>query len=394
MNAIAGNSLGERFLRTAFFQHGVENAGWFEKMLITIYSVFSQLTLCPKLFDRERAERGLHSFVNLGAKAQFVVPSDRQASVHMMSLKAKDIKDRIERAGGLWQKIKIQDADGQERSILAILPPENCNTNWCALEDDLRRLWKKKNVVVDGIEREVIVTCEFADVLKEDDYHSKLFLHSNSAGVVSMMLTKRAAFYLGCMQDICFFDPRGVWKSRGIASEGGYYNDIKAVYDEISEQYNPENIWVTSACGGCPSAASLKTRVSRRVNFIFESAFTKLADFRPGRFDRWCLRRYQKGVLSQDIEDAKKPKETSFGMEQLWEEHGFSDLGKVIVVSPVNDDRLDPHVSQKVEDLVRRVNEHVLVVGFESEAKSTHGDRYFKYIRPSALVCEYIFRKI
>ncbi|QLH35354.1 MAG: hypothetical protein HWD61_03675 [Parachlamydiaceae bacterium] len=54
------------------------------------------------------------------------------------------------------------------------------------------------------------------------------------------MMARRAGFYLGCKQNFCFYDSRGTWKSTGIASEAGYYNDAKAVFDKIKDYYEPQ----------------------------------------------------------------------------------------------------------------------------------------------------------
>ncbi len=381
-------SLGERILRTAVFQIGV-GAGYIERSLMWVYKVFSKMSPFQTVLDTQKAEGALHSYRNLGGQIEFVVPQDGKAKIQILCIKAADLEQKLKRLGARWEKIPQVSSS----PLLAIIPPAFINEEWRNLEKDLLKLkWKKRTVSMnDGETREVIVTCEDAEAVKSENPH--LFIHANSASVSFTMLTRRVGFYLGCKQDICFYDPRGTWKSSGVASEAGYYNDIKAVYEKVKSHYPPHRIWVSSACGGSAPAAYLKSLThDQGINFIFENGFTSLyKDYieQENRLVRYFAKRYRAGLESRDIDPQQKPPETGFNVFELWKELKMTDIGKVIVVNALNDQRLPKAVADRNVALVSRVNSHVHHISFRSTTKDPHIDRYFNYAdsRAKALQC-------
>jgi len=390
-------SFSERLLRTAVFQTAVSYAGWLERFLIWFFQAIAQHTFCPKLFDQQRAEQGLKGLINLGANVKFVTPKDGMASIQMMTLQSKDLESKLHQFGAKWEKIVLPHLGG--KSFIAIIPPPVSSPKWDIFEKDLQRLkWKKQSIeMTPGKFQDVIVTCEDASSIDLKDEHRNMFLHSNSASVNFVMLSGRIGFYLGCKQNVCFYDPRGSWKSQGTPSEGGYYNDIAAVYNEAKQNHAPQNIWVTSACGGVPAAAYLKSQVHQDgVNFIFENGFSSLVkDFIEPEF---CLvRKLAKanlsGLSAKDIPAHLKPNETAFNIVELWKNLKKTDLGKVIWVRVKNDQRLDDKVSKRNLDLAKKVNSKVHLLDFNSTAKDPHSDRYYTHKGLKSRALKIIFKK-
>lgn len=379
----------EKIVRTCVLQMGVYK-GFVERLLTRIYEMFNQRTCFPKLFQAKQAEKALAALVNLGAEVQFVTPKDGRACLQMITMRPEALENKLNRAGARWEKVSP--------SQLAIVPPAASSPEWRALERDLLTLkWKKQVVALcDGARKEVIVTCEHADRVPESAYGRNLFLHTNSAGVSFIMLKRRIGFFLGCRQAISLYDPRGTWKSSGIASEGGYYNDIETVYDKAKIGFEPQKIWISGTCGGMSAAAHLKARLQGTgVNLVLENGSVNVkrdwVDPKP-----WLIRRfathYWKGLASRDIPAALKPRETGFNIEELWKNVGMSDIGKVMLVSVANDQRLSSQVAQRNLHLASRVSRNVRQLFFKSASKGDpHTDFYFKHSDPAAQALEYFF---
>ena len=268
---------------------------------------------------------------------------------------------------------------------------------WKAFEQDLLKLrWKKRQVSINAHEtREVIVTCENAEKIQEKDWYQNVFMHANSASVSFVMLPRRVGFYLGCKQDVCFYDPRGTWRSSGVASEAGYYNDIRAVFERFLVGYDPRRIWVTSACGGSGPSAYLKSQLHETgVNFIYENGFSDLRQdyVEPqGWFVDKFANHFWNGLASKDIDERDKPPETGFNVYEMWKNLKMTDIGKVLIVNATNDQRLPPEVAQRNVAHAKKVNSYVHHIQFTSTTKDPHFDRYFNYPGSRSEVLAHIF---
>lgn len=378
-------SFGERIFRTGVYQIGVEK-GFFERCLIKIHAIFRQKTLCPKiLFNQEIAKARIESYRELGGVEAYLTPEDNMAKIFTISLNSQKLEEAIKYLGGEWKKIKTKDG----RTILAIIPPKNSSRDWEKFKLHLLRFkWKEEDIELEEgkgtTQQRVIVTCETAQSIQEKDYHKKIFIHANSASVSSLMLTKRAAFYIGCKANIKFYDPRGTGLSIGTPSGPGYNNDIMAVYDSIKDTYSPENIWVTAACAGCFPAAYLKSKTHNRgLNFIFENGFVSLKrDFLPheGRIVTSFTNRYWGGLSAKDFPCPKsREDESEYDMEKLWKDLKQTDLGKVIIVSVHNDQRLSGRNQEDNMILALKVNKNAIHIDFLSNRRDAHFDRYYHY---------------
>jgi len=249
-NAISHYNVGERVFRTAVFQNGVAHQ-CLEQFLIKFVEGCRQKTCNPNVFDPNRATKGLALWTRLGSNEFTVIPQDKKAVIHGVFWSAKNLEEKIEDLGGKWEKIETLN-NGEKQIILAILPPSIKSEEWLSFEKDLQKFWSLQKVTTRNGTFEAIITCAEAEWIDPTDYYKKIFLHSNSSSVSYIMLKRRAGFYLGMKQDLCFYDPRGSGKSTGIPSEGGYYNDILAVYEVVKRAYpEEEKIWVSGACLEC-----------------------------------------------------------------------------------------------------------------------------------------------
>ena len=374
---------GERVLRTAVFQNGVAHR-CLEKSLIHLVTGCQQKTSHPKVFDPSRAEQGLLSWKKLGATEFTLTPRDGKAKINGVFWRAERLEEILTKAGARWERIEVVHEQGYQ-TILAIIPPasEELDPAWNTLENALASFnWRRQQVTTSsrGV-LSVIVTCHEADELSPEGDYGKIFIHSNSASVAYVMLKRRAGFYLGMKQNLCFYDPRGTWKSTGVASEGGHYNDILAVYQTVRKEYTEEQIWVSGACLGCTAVAFLKETTREGFNLILENGF---ADFEKdflgheNAVARAFAKQFRKGLFSRDLPSPVKPRETSFSIETSWK--NFTDShGKIVIVSVENDQRLPPIVRSRNLQLAQKTSKTVYSITFYSPDKDPHFDRYFLY---------------
>lgn len=380
MNVNSNYSICERILRANVFQLSVYGAGdAVADFLIYLFQAATQRTLCPQpILDKSRASRGEKYWDRLGATFKYLVPKDEQAKIYTMHVRSSDIEAKITELGGSWKRARTKEG----KEIFAVFAPEDSSQEWNDYEADLIKLkWQKRDVILeDDTCQELIVTCEDASSIKDENCHQRLFMHVNSPGVSFIMLRQRAGFYLGCKQDIFFYDPRGSWKSMGIASEAGFYNDAEAAYEAISPKYEPEYICISSICGGNGPAAYLLSQTHDKGHtFIRENGYTSLRkDFvepQPFLARRFALR-YWSGLSSRDIPDDKKPDETGFEADKLWNDLEKTPSGKVMIVYPSNDQLLSPDVAKRHVVGVQKIFEDVLDLPYVAPGPDPHNTQY------------------
>lgn len=360
---------GRRILSLCVFQHA-ENAGQFERTMIRVYKFFSQ-GVCSPGYESKRAKKGWEILERLGAKTSDIIVENH--SINAMEWDPKDLEEKIKNLGGSWDRATL--IDGQK--VFAIQPPENPSEEWKILELNLLKIWPKK----DGI----IITCASADEINDDE---KLIIQVNSASTSYIMMREKMAFYIGCKQKLVCFDPPGTGLSKGIATEGSYYAAIKAIFEEFASSYSPEHVWVCGACLGCTSAAYLRSEIPN-INLILENGFVNLKEdmVKPeGSFVYWFAKRFWNTLQQND------PKESGFDISKLWESSVYSSIGKIIVVSVENDQRLSKAVTNHLIEKARQINEKVFHVHYQSFEKNPHFSRFEKRPQIRKEVLHYIFQ--
>lgn len=353
------------------------------RIIIAIYNFFSSLCSSRSFrsFDPAIAERSVDRFVALGAHVQFVTPSDKRGKIQMMTFRAQDLERKIEALGGKWER---QSQDTKTRFV--IVPPQIQSEQWNALKEQISHFrWKE--------EGGVIITNEHAEAIPENAQpRCFLYAHSTSGSFASDW--KRAGFYIGAKQDLCFFDNGNTWKNSGrTPSEEGFYLEIDAVYEAIQDQYSLDCLWVGGSCGGAPVAAYLKRRLhTQGVNFFVEQSFPDLDDFVKPISPFFAPR--IKGCLSDPTfpQEIPPPPTSQFGPAKLWKDLPQDTQGKFILVQVKDDEHIDPQAYERYLALANRVNTKVTHLLYSSAVPWRHADDFFRYQDPSKKFLEAVFR--
>lgn len=377
-------SLTERLFRMCVYPFAVAQTSWLESLIYYIARAIFKGTLCPASFDPARAQRSIDLFKRLGAEEHFVTPRDGKARVHMLTLRAQDMEQEITSRGGSWRKV-----DG----MIAIVPPRQISAEWKQFATEVLSKfgWEEKAVHVEGQLTTVIVTCETAENIRDEDCYQKCFLCCHTLFHVFACDRHKSAALLGMKQDICLFDNRGLWQSNGVASEVGHYLDVEAVYDKLNKvnPYRPDQIWIGSYCGAGPVAAHLKAKLHNQgVNFFIEQGFADLKRnfIQPQNWiANWV------GMQSIDSLDARdipqdlpdRPLASQLSIEEIWKKLPFytGPHGKIVILQTSNDPRLPPSVVQEMTALGQKVNRNVATLLYQSTRKDEdyHADDFYRY---------------
>lgn len=358
------------------------------RTVISVYNFFFRLcqgqSRSSRSFDPAIAQRSVDRFVALGAKTHFVVPRDGKGKIQMMTFQAQDLEQRIQALGGSWERRNIQG-----REVFAIIPPEYEGAEWLDFKEKLSHFhWRE--------EEGVIVTCDCADAIPLNAAKQCfLYVHSTSSSFASDW--KRAGFYIGAKQGLCFFDNGNTWKnSERPPSEESFYLEIEAVYNKIKDEYPIDCLWVGGSCGGAPVAAYLKRLLHYQgINFFAEQSFPDLDDFVKPISPFFAP--HIKGSLSdqslpENIE--RRPPACQFGVAKLWENlHRYEGprKGKIILVQVRDDEHIKPEVYDRYLDLANRINVNVKRLLYSSTASWRHADKFFSYPAPRREFIEEIF---
>lgn len=359
----------QKLLRVCVFQHG-ENAGAFERNIIRIYNFFTRRG-CHDGYDPARAQRGISFLHQLGGETFSL--KVQNYLIDTMQICPIALEKKIQSLGGSWEKKVLRDG----QTVLAIVPPIIQREEWTSFERALLHLkWPKR----EGL----IITSFFA----EAPPNNYLFIQANSATTSYVMMKKRIGILLGCKQKVCVFDPPGTGLSKGRASEGVFYETIKTVFERYAKDYPVERVWVCAACLGCLSAAYLKSQVPG-INLVLENGFVDMQEdmIKPeGRFVSWFANRYKQSLLRSS------PEETGFNIARMWEKLPNSKLGKVIVISIENDQRLAKSVAAHLISIASRISE-VAHISYRSPNRDTHASRVDDFPDTLKNVTQLIFQK-
>lgn len=361
------------------------------RIVIYIHNFFSRLCGSRdrsfRSFDPNIAQRSVDRFTALGATTQFVTPRDGKGQVQMMTFSAQDLEQNIQNLGGSWERRNINN-----REVFAIIPPPIQTQQWVEFKEKLSHFhWRE--------EEGAIITCDCADEVPLDaPKKCFLFAHSTSGSFASDW--KRAGFFIGSKQDLCFFDNGNIWKNSGRApSEESFYLEIEAVYNQIKEKYPAEDLWIGGSCGGAPVAAYLKKQLHQEgVNFFVEQSFSDLNDFvKPisGFFAPYVKGSLNCAELPPNMENP--PPACQFGVAKLWKDlnrYEGERGGKFIFVQVRDDEHIDESAYQRYLDLARRVNTNVKHILFSSNTGWHHADNFYLYENPRREFVHAVFHPI
>lgn len=334
------------------------------RIIRAVYVFFSRLfgnkVGSFKPFDPKIAQKSLDRFVALGADVEFVTPRDGKGKVQMMTFCAQALEAKIVSVGGTWEKRTI---DGKE--VFAIVPPEKETDGWRDLKEKLSHFhWRE----VEGM----LITCEEAEKVNG----SNCFLYAGSTSSSFAAHWKRAGFYLGAKQDLCFFDNGNIWKNEGRpVSEGGFYLEAEAVYEKLQAKYSLDQLWVGGSCGGAPVAAYLKWRHhGEGINFFTEDSFPNFNDFKTPVS---CLMPWVKGSLGGTTEMENPPPEWQFSVDQMWKDLPLSEKGKMVVIQLNEDEHISEEAYGKYWELAQVTNQAAVRIRYNPTNAWKHISNFF-----------------
>jgi len=357
-----------RVLRIPVYRLALQN-DFIARIFIRIYNFFSSWSGCGvgaiKLFNEKRAEDSLQRFIDLGAKIELIEPQDGKGKIQMMTLKAQDLEEKIKAFGASWNSVNMEDQE-----VLAITPPSNLTKEWELFKEKLLHLrFTEKNGM--------IITSSYAD--KIDHVSSpKCFFYTHTTSTSFISDWKRAGFYLGAKQDICFYDNGNIWKNSGrIVSESSFYLEADSVLQKLIPHYELDQIWVGGSCGGAPLAAYIKAKYHQEgINFFSEQAFVSLEEFKKpmsSTIDYYLKRSLEDpGQVKEDY-----PQECQFDLKKLWQDLQLMDRGKIVVIEVENDEHLSQDNYKQYIECAQKINHHVFHVKFTSQKTWRHSDDFF-----------------
>lgn len=365
---------GERIYRLMTLQGIVSSI--FEQALVWFYEACRQFTCQPKVFDAKREARGVDSLMRLGAVHIDLHPDDGFATLEAFHLEFETLNERIETLGGAWEQLSRTDA---RHSMYVIVPPELPCEQWTSLQADMLRLkWPLAEVEIENQLKQVLVTCPNADNVPDEG--GELFVHHSSSTPTVAMLTARIGFVLGMKRNIFLYNPRGVGKSTGIASEAGFYSDAEIVWKWLVENnYDNEKTWFSSACaGGYRTGYLFATFPEVRksgVNWLWENGTVvskrDWIDIQLPPMIRWIGYCISSGISCRDIPMSLRLRETGYDLEAHFASVEEKAVGRCVVVGP-NQDKL--FAKNHVVALSQKHFEKCNVVGFDS---AIHDARFF-----------------
>ncbi len=355
-------------MNVCFFQH-TENSNELERTIIKCYNLVKKRSYSIG-YEANRAERGGKILEQLGAELSYIGTRDQAISV--MKWDPKDLAEKIENLGGVWDKFTLNN--GQQ--VLAIQPPETCSEEWQSLKQNLLKFWPEQE--------DKIITCTTANQVTDQ---KKLIIQVNSATTSFIMLRKKMAFYIGCKAKLVCFDPPGTGLSKGIATESSYYHAIETVFDKFANNFSDEQIWIGGTSLGCFSVAYLRAQ-SPNINLILENGFVDLKEdmVKPnGRIVYLFAKCFWQFLFKGDS------RESQFDIAKMWDSAEYSSIGKIVVISVANDQRVSQEATAKLVDKARQINEKVIHLSYSSDDK--HFARFEKNPKIKEKVIHYIFQE-
>ena len=288
------------FVRIGVFMFGEYNQGCVPRTVIELFKKGPCDIRNRPPFDPERLRKSIHILERLGGERHFITPSDKQAKIEYMLLTYQKMREQIEAHGcriienmsvtlkPSKFKFPIYLSSEEKTGMLIdviVSDPSKELSDWDTFrEQTLCKMgWKKATVEIDNVPTPALVLWE-----REEENNCNIqdqtpcILRSHSPTESYAMERTYIGRHLGVGCDVCVYDYRCTWESRGKEpSEGGYYLDAKAVYKRLKNThgYEPTEIWASGYCLGGAVSASLKQRYHEEgINYIGENTFASLEE--------------------------------------------------------------------------------------------------------------------
>ena len=347
----------------------------FSKVAVFAYNFFSQIFNSKakiKKFDYKKADISKERFEKLGACFSFVTPDDNQGKIQVMTLSWESINKKILELGGKWDLFKIG-----EEEVNAIKRPLNyqSNTDWQNFEKNISSFhWEEKD--------EYIITARIIPKSKVKETKCFLFVHDTSTSFISHW--KRAGFYVGAKQNICFFDNGNTWlNSDRIVSERSFYLEVQKVLDHLEKNNQVftgfENLWIVSTCGATAVASYLRNKlVAAGINQIIEHGISKISNFKAFG-SSWNILKDSLNVSSQNSINISA---YGFDVEKMWE-NITEKKGKTLFIEVKDDEHISSESYKSFFNLCEKVSQLSKKIIYKSDVSWHHSDNFFKYAEPT-----------
>lgn len=253
------------FVRIGVFMFGEYHRGFWQREVIEFFKKSPCDTNERSRFNDERLLKSETILKDLGGFVSHVWPKDGGARIEYYLVTYTDVRAKIEEKGGMWISIPARETekgyvyDQKSPTTIEIICSAGTNTKWNDhYENTLKKVgWEETTLEFEGADHQVLLTTKWKDEKRLDP--ETLFLYSHSPTTSWAMDRGYAARHLSLHGSVCMYDPRGTWNSTGEASEGGYYNDARAVYDQMMRfGYKANKTVVSGFCLGGAVAADLK----------------------------------------------------------------------------------------------------------------------------------------
>jgi hypothetical protein len=319
----------------------------------------------PRINVRE-ADYYLKILEELGGVRNQKRTDDDLAIIEYMILTNENLEKVVNDKGGEWKKLRLSCLD---ENICSYKIDENANEIFNVIfckEDIPSQEWNRFYIrvmkelkwdeitIVDerGINKKAYVT--YKGEIGEGN-SKKCFLRCHSPGRSYPMEMKYIGLHLGIKSNVCVFDYRGTYNSYGKPSEGGYYLDADAVFNELIQyyDYDTKNIWVTGFSLGGAVAAYIKMKYHHLgVNYIGENTFCSLKEllFMQCWFADFAGNLGLPSILSHDSEITSLVKQDYFDTREKFKklENSGKFGGTVIVVSTEGDNIVPKEEAEKL----------------------------------------------
>lgn len=252
-------------LRIVTFQLGeMKTRG--ASIIMRIYQKLSSDPREEKPFDPQRLEASKQFLMQFGG-IERVVPSGAEEQIHFMTFKSADFFAAFAARGSIPIDINFE---GRPRRAL-LNPPLDVAAKFHAPIIDIQMPDR---------------TIQKGALLPESPAAGRPphILHCHSPGRSMCMDRVFIWLHLAAGYDITIWDPRGTVDSTGKPSEGGYYLDADAVFQQLILMNIPHHqIYVSGFCEGAAIAAYLKQKYHHLgVHLIASNPYSSMKDVVKG----------------------------------------------------------------------------------------------------------------
>lgn len=391
------------FVKLGVFPFGSIKKSWFDRQIIQIYQGGCYDTHDRALLNPKRLNDAFKVLKEIGG-----IPSDVNSKdgtkLDTMILRYRDVKDKIERKGGIFTTLPISiTSSNSEKKILTtvcsenpaskesadlIIPDQNRNihdwADFCKNILDPCYLEKTLITLKDGRKAEGYILKHW-DTKKEEIIRPKenqCFIRCN-APTESYPMAKRDIMrhVLGMRSDVFCFDYPGTANSEGNLSEGTYYLAAETMVEKAVDEYGYsfKDIWATGFCLGGAVAAHLKYKYhDKGINLATQNTFNRI--YNTLRQQIWPASFIApigiNELKSKNPEVIRQVEQDCFDTIQKFERIQNVQNGVSIILNTDTDTTVDPKSHEQINEAIARVSKKHFGIWFTHPDKKKNGHSF------------------